>query len=110
METESPFKTGNNDFCVEVEDDESNLLNSNASKVKDQNSRLLEVYKKTQSNCKVIKSFFLYIKLFLVQAGANVLLDLRKQREQLNRAGMALEDTDGDLAYSNRVMNKIFRR
>lgn len=54
METESPFKTGNNDFCVEVEDDESNLLNSNASKVKDQNSRLLEVYKKTQSNCKDI--------------------------------------------------------
>ena len=47
---------------------------------------------------------------FLVQAGANVLLDLRKQREQLNRAELALEDTDGDLAYSNRVMNKIFRR
>ena len=50
------------------------------------------------------------IYIFLVQAGANVLLDLRKQREQLNRAGLALEDTDGDLAYSNRVMNKIFRR
>lgn len=48
----NPFNTHNNDFCVEVEDDESNLLNSNASKVKDQNSRLLEVYKKTQSNRK----------------------------------------------------------
>lgn len=48
--------------------------------------------------------------IVLVQAGANVLLDLRKQREQLDRAGIALEDTDGDLAYSNRVMNKIFRR
>ena len=52
--------------------------------------------------------FFKFI--ILVQAGANVLLDLRKQREQLDRAGIALEDTDGDLAYSNRVMNKIFRR
>lgn len=48
---EAPTRPGNtNDFCVEVEDDESNLLNFNASKVKDQNSRLLEVYKKTQSN------------------------------------------------------------
>ena len=56
METTIPFKTENNDFCIEVEDDESNLLNSNASKVKDQNSRLLEVYKKTQSNCKIIKN------------------------------------------------------
>mgnify|MGYP001809696935 CR=1 FL=1 len=54
MEATSPFRTGNNDFCVEVEDDESNLLNSNASKVKDQNSRLLEVYKKTQSNCTTV--------------------------------------------------------
>ena len=45
-----------------------------------------------------------------MQAGANVLLDLRKQREQLNRAGIALEETDGDLAYGNRVMNKIFSR
>lgn len=54
METASPFRTENNDFCVEVEDDESNLLNSNTSKVKDQNSRLLDVYKKTQSNCKII--------------------------------------------------------
>lgn len=53
MEATSPFRTENNDFCVEVEDDESNLLNSNAAKVKDQNSRLLEVYKKTQSNCKL---------------------------------------------------------
>lgn len=60
METTSPFKTENNDFCIEVEDDESNLLNSNASKVKDQNSRLLEVYKKTQSNCKIIKNLLLY--------------------------------------------------
>jgi hypothetical protein len=56
MEIENSLKTENNDFCVEVEDDESILLNSNASKVKDQNSRLLEVYKKTQSNCKVIKT------------------------------------------------------
>lgn len=47
-----PFNSqNNNDFCVEVEDDEVNLLNSNTSKVKDQNNRLLEVYKKTQSNC-----------------------------------------------------------
>lgn len=53
METESPFRTENNDFCVEVEDDESNLLNSNTAKVKDQNSRLLDVYKKTQSNRKM---------------------------------------------------------
>ena len=53
IETSNPSKISGNgsDFCVEVEDDESNLLNSNASKVKDQNSRLLEVYKKTQSNC-----------------------------------------------------------
>ena len=50
-----PFNTqNNNDFCVEVADDESNLLNSNATKVKNQNNRLLEVYKKTQSNCKQI--------------------------------------------------------
>lgn len=54
--------------------------------------------------------FIYYNYKFLVQAGANVLLDLRKQREQLNRAGIALEDTDGDLAYGNRLMNKIFRR
>lgn len=54
METSN--RPGNsNDFCIEVEDDESNLLNSNAAKVKDQNSRLLEVYKKTQSNCTNIK-------------------------------------------------------
>lgn len=53
MESASPFhSTTKNDFCVEVDDDESNLLNVNASKVKDQNSRLLDVYKKTQSNCK----------------------------------------------------------
>lgn len=53
---EASNRPGNsNDFCIEVEDDESNLLNSNAAKVKDQNSRLLEVYKKTQSNCTNIK-------------------------------------------------------
>lgn len=65
METESPFRIEQNDFCVEVEDDESNLLNSNASKVKDQNSRLLEVYKKTQSNCKIIninyRIYFIFV-------------------------------------------------
>ena len=114
MEASNPLnmpKTSN-DFCIEVEDDESNLLNSNAAKVKDQNSRLLEVYKKTQSNCtrQSCQFFIFYNYKFLVQAGANVLLDLRKQREQLNRAGIALEDTDGDLAYGNRLMNKIFRR
>lgn len=48
--TSNPFQTDTNDFCVEVEDDEANLLNTNATQVKDQNSRLLEVYKKTQSN------------------------------------------------------------
>lgn len=66
METESHFKTGNTDFCIEVEDDESNLLNSNASKVKDQNNRLLEVYKKTQSNCKV--TLITYNNIFIFSA------------------------------------------
>ena len=53
MEASNPLNPlrNSNDFCIEVEDDESNLLNSNAAKVKDQNNRLLEVYKKTQSNC-----------------------------------------------------------
>lgn len=55
METTNNFHSPNkNDFCVEVEDDESNLLNTNTSKVKDQNSRLMDVYKKTQSNCKIL--------------------------------------------------------
>lgn len=55
---ENSYKSsGASDFCVEVEDDESKLLNSNnynpnVSKVKDQNSRLMEVYKKTQTNRK----------------------------------------------------------
>lgn len=112
MDTSSPIRNPENstDFCVEFDDDETNLLNSNALKVKDQNSRLLEVYKKTQINCMKWDILFSCNNIFLVQAGANVLLDLRKQREQLNRAGMALEDTEGDLAYSNRLMNKIFRR
>lgn len=46
----------------------------------------------------------------VVQAGANVLMDLRKQREQLQRANLALDDTDHDLEHSNRLMTKIFRR
>ena len=54
MESLQPDNGFKNDFCVEVTDDESNLLNSNATKVQDQNSRLMEVYKKTQSNRKMI--------------------------------------------------------
>lgn len=46
----------------------------------------------------------------VVQVGANVLLDLKKQREQLQRANLALDDTEQDLDQSNRIMNKIFRR
>ncbi len=46
----TPEKT---DFCVEIEDAEgNNLLNDATVKVQDQNSRLMEVYKKTQQNCK----------------------------------------------------------
>ena len=55
--SENSYKSSDaSDFCVEIEDDESKLLNSNynpnVSKVKDQNSRLMEVYKKTQTNRK----------------------------------------------------------
>ena len=47
-------------FCIEVEDDESNLLNSNAAKVKDQNSHFRSL-QKTQSNCNEIVMLVFYI-------------------------------------------------
>jgi hypothetical protein len=41
------------DFCVEIEDVEANnLLNDASGKVKDQNNRLMEAYKRTQQSCK----------------------------------------------------------
>lgn len=42
----------NPDFCVDIDDAEgNNLLTDATAKVQDQNSRLMEVYKKTQQNC-----------------------------------------------------------
>lgn len=100
----------NPDFCVEIDDAEgNNLLTDATAKVQDQNSRLMEVYKKTQQNCNMSQVVIFFI-IFVVQVGANVLLDLRKQREQLQRANLALDDTEQDLDQSNRIMNKIFRR
>lgn len=60
------------DFCVEIEDvgadAECDLLNSAAIKVQDQNSRLMEVYKKTQQNCKriVVSSLTCFINFLLL--------------------------------------------
>lgn len=71
IKPENSYKSsGASDFCVEIEDDESKLLNSNSnsnynpnvSKVKDQNSRLMEVYKKTQTNR---KEYVRYINYFV---------------------------------------------
>lgn len=37
-------------------------------------------------------------------------MDLKKQREQLLQARIALDETDGSLEHSNQVMRKIFQR
>lgn len=44
------FASANPDFCVEVEDDESRLLQTGVAQTQDQNNRLMDVYKKTQQN------------------------------------------------------------
>lgn len=44
------------------------------------------------------------------QIGANVLSDLRRQREQIQHAGRALQDTDQDLDSSNRLLRDMLRR
>ena len=44
------------------------------------------------------------------QAGADVLNDLRRQREQIERANRNLQDTDQDLDRSNRILRTMLRR
>lgn len=44
------------------------------------------------------------------QIGANVLSDLRRQREQLTHAARTLRDTDQDLDTSNRILREMLRR
>lgn len=44
------------------------------------------------------------------QIGANVLIDLRRQREQIKLASRHLHDTDYDLDESNRIMRDMLRR
>jgi vesicle transport through interaction with t-SNAREs protein 1 len=44
------------------------------------------------------------------QVGANVLIDLRKQREQLQNAQRTLVGTDQDLDASNRILREMLRR
>jgi vesicle transport through interaction with t-SNAREs protein 1 len=44
------------------------------------------------------------------QMGANVLSDLRKQREQIERANRHLHDADQDLDTSNKILRDMLRR
>lgn len=44
------------------------------------------------------------------QAGASILTDLRKQREQLRNASRVLRETDQDLDTSNRMVREMLRR
>jgi vesicle transport through interaction with t-SNAREs protein 1 len=43
------------------------------------------------------------------EIGANVLGDLRRQREQIQRASRVLHETDNDLDQSNRLLKDILR-
>lgn len=44
------------------------------------------------------------------QIGANVLIDLRRQREQIKLASRHLHETDYDLDESNRLIRNMLRR
>lgn len=44
------------------------------------------------------------------QIGANVLGDLRRQREQIQHSNRILHDTDQDLDSSNRILREMLRR
>ena len=44
------------------------------------------------------------------EVGANVLSDLRKQREQIERANRHLHDADHDLDTSNKILRDMLRR
>jgi vesicle transport through interaction with t-SNAREs protein 1 len=44
------------------------------------------------------------------QIGATVLSDLRRQREQIERASQALQETDQDIERSNKLLKKMINR
>lgn len=44
------------------------------------------------------------------QLGISVLADLRRQREQIERAGQVLHETDTDISRSNKILRDIRRR
>lgn len=44
------------------------------------------------------------------QIGSSVLEDLRRQREQIERAGRYLHETDNDVDLSNRILRDIIRK
>lgn len=93
-------------FERDVVDDQ---FNHESREINSANARLLSDYEHIQrTNTRLDRTQRLAAEA--EQIGANVLSDLRRQREQIERASQTLHETDIDIDRSNRMLRKMVRK